>query len=51
MVRDVIEIYSVESEKLREALKARRVCLTTDTKNSIKIFNYMSLTCYLIDDD
>ena len=31
MARDVIGIYGVEREKLREALKGRRVCLTMDT--------------------
>ena len=31
VVRDVIGIYGVEREKLRGALKGRRVCLTTDT--------------------
>ncbi|XP_050251415.1 zinc finger BED domain-containing protein RICESLEEPER 1-like [Quercus robur] len=31
VARDVISIYGVEREKLREALKGRRVCLTMDT--------------------
>ena len=31
VARDVIGIYGVEREKLKRALKGRRVCLTTDT--------------------
>ena len=31
VARDVIGIYGVEIEKLRGALRGRRVCLTTDT--------------------
>ena len=51
MARDVIDIYGVEREKLRKALKGRRVCLTTDTWTSIQNLNHMFLTCYFIDDD
>ena len=51
MARDVIGIYGVKREKLRWALKGRRVCLTTDTRTSIQNLNYMSLTCHFIDDD
>ncbi|XP_050290476.1 zinc finger BED domain-containing protein RICESLEEPER 2-like [Quercus robur] len=51
VARDVISIYGVEREKLREALKGRRVCLTTDTWTSIQNLNYMSLTGHFIDDD
>ncbi|KAL4607447.1 hypothetical protein ACB092_09G175100 [Castanea dentata] len=51
VARDVIGIYGIEREKLREALKGRRVCLTTDTWTSIQNLNYMSLTCHFIDDD
>ncbi|KAL4627343.1 hypothetical protein ACB092_05G159200 [Castanea dentata] len=51
VARDVIGIYGVEREKLREALEGRRVCLTTDTWTSIQNLNYMSLTCHFIDDD
>ena len=51
VVRDVIGIYGVEREKLREDLKGRRVCLPTDTWTSIQNLNYMSLTCHFIDDD
>ena len=31
IAKDVIGIYGVKREKLREALKCRRVCFTTDT--------------------
>ena len=50
VARDVIGIYGVEREKLREALKGHRVCLTMDTWTSIQNLNYMSLTCHFIDD-
>ena len=51
MARNVISIYGVEREKLREALKGHRVCLTTDTWTSIQNLCYMSLTGHFIDDD
>ena len=51
MARDVIGIYGVEREKLRGALKGRRVCLTIDTWTSIQNLCYMSLTVHFIDDD
>ena len=47
----MIDIHGVEREKLREALKRHKVCLTTDTWTSIQNLNYMSLTCHFIDDD
>ena len=47
----LFDIYCVEREKLREALKGRRMCLTMDTWTSIQNLNYMFLTCYFIDDD
>ena len=51
VARDVIGIYGVEREKLRGALKGRRVCLTTDTWTSIQNLCYMSLTGHFIDDE
>ena len=51
VARDVIGIYGVEREKLRGALKGRRVCLTTDTWTSIQNLCYMSLIGHFIDDD
>ena len=51
MARDVIGIYGVEREKLRGALKGRRVCLTLDAWTSIQNLCYMSLTVHFIDDD
>ncbi|XP_050262612.1 zinc finger BED domain-containing protein RICESLEEPER 2-like [Quercus robur] len=51
IARDVISIYGIEREKLRGALKGRRVCLTTDTWTSIENLCYMSLTSHFIDDD
>ena len=49
--RDVIGIYGVKREKLRWALKGRRVCLTMDTWTNIQNLNYISPTCHFIDDD
>ncbi|KAK4605841.1 hypothetical protein RGQ29_000218 [Quercus rubra] len=51
VARDVISIYGVEREKLRGALKGRRVCLTMDTWTSIQNMCYMSLTGHFIGDD
>ena len=51
VARDVIGIYGVEREKLRGALKGRRVCLTTNTWTSIQNLCYMSLIGHFIDDD
>ncbi|KAL0005989.1 hypothetical protein SO802_013550 [Lithocarpus litseifolius] len=51
VARDVIGIYGVGREKLKEALKGCRVCLTMDIWTSIQNLNYMSLTCHFIDDD
>ena len=51
VARDVIAIYGVGREKLKEALKGHWVCLTTNTWTSIQNLNYMSLTCHFIDDD
>ena len=51
VARDVINIYGVEREKLKGALKGRRVCLTIDTWTSILNLNYMSLTGHFNDDD
>ena len=41
VARDVINIYGVEREKLREALKGCRVCLITDTWTSIQNLLYV----------
>ena len=46
VARDVIGIYDVVREKLKGALKGRKVCLTMDTWTSIQNLNYMSLTCH-----
>ena len=51
VARDVINIYGVEREKLKGALKGCRVCLTTNTWTSILNLNYMSLTGHFNDDD
>uniref|UniRef100_A0A7N2L115 Transposase n=1 Tax=Quercus lobata TaxID=97700 RepID=A0A7N2L115_QUELO len=51
VAKDVSRIYFEEKDKLRNALRGRRLCLTTDTWTSIQNFNYMCLTCHFIDDD
>ncbi|KAL4652108.1 hypothetical protein ACB092_01G209400 [Castanea dentata] len=50
-VREIPSRQTITRDKLREALKGRRVCFTTDTWTSIQNLNYMSLTCHFIDDD
>ena len=44
-------IFNHEKDKLKKALKDRRVCLTTHTWTSIQNLNYMCLTAHFIDDD
>ena len=51
ITKDVSRIYFEEKNKLRNALRGRRLCLTNDTWTSIQNFNYMCLTCHFIDDD
>ena len=51
VAKDVSQIYFEEKDKLRNALRGRMLCLTTDTWTSIQNFNYMCLTCHFIDDD
>jgi len=48
--RDCLKIYVVEKEKLKNALKDQRVCLTTNTWTSIQNINYMCLTAHWIDE-
>ena len=50
-VRDVIDIYNSEGEKLRKSLKGGRMCIIMDTRTSIQSLNNMCLTCHFIDDD
>ena len=51
VAKDVSRIYFEENDKLRNALRGRRFCLTTDIWTSIQNFNYMCLTCHFIYDD
>ena len=50
IAKDVSRIYFEEKDKLRNALRDCRLCLTTDTWTSIQNFNYMCLTCHFIYD-
>ena len=51
VAKDVSRICFEEKDKLRNALRGRRHCLTTNTWTSIQNFNYICLTCHFIDDD
>ena len=51
VAKDVSRIYFEEKDKLRNALRGHRLCLTTDSWTSTQNFNYMCLTCHFIDDD
>ena len=51
VAKNMGRIYFEENDKLRNALRGHRLCLTTDTWTSIQNFNYMCLTCHFIDDD
>lgn len=41
VARDMIDIYNVEREKLKEALRGHRVCLTMHKWTSIQNLNYV----------
>ncbi|XP_028084977.1 zinc finger BED domain-containing protein RICESLEEPER 1-like [Camellia sinensis] len=51
VAKDLVAIFNTERTTLRNFLKGRRVCLTTDTWTSIQNLNYMCLTAHFIDDD
>lgn len=51
IARDIVGIFNNERDRLRNVLKGRRICLTTDTWTSIQNLNYMCLTAHFIDDD
>ena len=42
LARDMIDIYNVEREKLKEALSGYRVCLIMNKWTSIQNLNYVS---------
>lgn len=50
VAKDMIGIYNVEREKLKEALRGHRAYLTTNKWTSIQNLNYMCLTFHFIDD-
>ena len=41
----------MEKNKLKNALRGRKLCLTTYAWTSIQNFNYMCLTCHFVDDN
>ena len=41
----------MEKNKLKNALRGRKLCLTTYAWTSIQNFNYMGLTCHFVDDN
>ena len=51
IARDVLKVYKGEKVKLRNQLRGKRVCLTTDTWTSVQNINYMVVTVHFIDDD
>ena len=51
IAKDCMKIYEEEKDKLKEMMKGRRVCLTTDTWTSIQNINYMCLTAHWIDSE
>ena len=51
VVRDCLEIYKEELDKMKDALKNHTVSITTDTWTSIQNINYSCLTVHWVDDD
>ena len=51
MAKACFRVFLDEKQKLKEALREQRVCLTTDTWTSIQNLNYMCLTAHFIDSD
>ncbi|GMP26225.1 hypothetical protein CsSME_00002761 [Camellia sinensis var. sinensis] len=49
--REVFNIFKNERDKLKKAIKGRRICFITDTWTSIQNLCYMCLTTYFIDDN
>lgn len=49
--RDVVKIFNIEREKLRNLIQCRRVCFTMDTWTSIQNLNYLCLTAHFVGDD
>lgn len=50
IAKHVLSMYKSEKRKLKDALKGKRVSLTTDTWTSIQNINYMVLTAHFVDD-
>lgn len=51
IAKHVLSMYKSEKKILKDALKGKRVSLTTDTWTSIQNINYMVLTAHFVDDD
>ncbi|XP_020249160.1 uncharacterized protein LOC109826540 [Asparagus officinalis] len=51
IAKHVLSMYKSEKKILKDALKGKRVSLTTDTWASIQNINYMVLTAYFVEDD
>ena len=51
IAKTCFRVFLDEKQKLKEALREQRVCLTTDTWTSIQNLNYLCLTAHFIDSD
>lgn len=51
IAKTCFRVFLDEKQKLKEALREQRVCLTTDTWTSVQNLNYMCLTAHFIDSD
>ena len=51
MAKACFGVFLDEKQKLKEALREQRICLTIDTWTSIQNLNYMCLTTQFIDSD
>ncbi|KAL7238995.1 hypothetical protein ACSBR2_004984 [Camellia fascicularis] len=49
--KEVLNIFKNERDKLKKAMKGRRICFTTNTWTSIQNLCYMCLTAHFIDDN
>lgn len=51
VVKDVLKIYVLENDLLKNLLKGQRVCLTIDTWISVQNLNYICLIAHFVDND
>ena len=51
ITKTCFRVFLDEKQKLKEALREQRVCLTTDTWISVQNLNYICLIAHFIDSD